>query len=149
MIEKRSRCEFSTISVDCWLSQQDSACQQKQRFGSLRCEPTRSHDVTSENNKNRPPDPPKTVKNCASEPIGRSFRSTSASQAARASGPGGPGERPRRPKRPRRLAGAFRLARSAARSGPARARPPSWTSWQASLGNIVIDIIYIYIYIGI
>ena len=47
------------------------ACQQKQRFGPSRCESSRSRDVTSKSDENRPENRPEIVENCVSGPLGR------------------------------------------------------------------------------
>ena len=52
------------------------ACQQKQRFGPSRCESSRSRDVTSKSDENRPENRPEIVENGVSGPLGRPPGST-------------------------------------------------------------------------
>ena len=52
------------------------ACQQKQRFGPSRCESSRSRDVTSKSDENRPENRPEIVEHGVSGPLGRPPGST-------------------------------------------------------------------------
>ena len=131
MIEKRFRLEFSSIFVDFGLSQKDGEPSEVLRLPAkteVRLFALRIDSLARRNLEKRRKSTHRTSQNRRKRRLGanrRSFRSISASRAAWASGPGGPGEQPRRPRQPRRLVCAFRLARSAATSGPARARSPS------------------------
>ena len=120
------------------------ACRSKSRFGPSRCESCYASPKIDEN---RPENRTQIVENRVSGPFRRPFRSTFTARSRQ-----NRAERREEADRGSQGAQASPIVPALA-SQHARTRP-SWTSWQASLGNIVIDIytytyIYIYVYIRI